>query len=233
MLFPSLGWLAFVCVAVLLPLASAAEDLQADGVITGIVHTKAPQARPIRITTDQRVCGTELPDESVTVDAKGNLAYAVVSLAGVKSPAGAASEAVIVNSKCRFVPRVQVARPGAVVKVRSEDAILHNTHLQAESGASIFNVGLPVPGPTISRRLAGSGRVRIGCNVHPWMRGWIIATDARATVTGADGKFRLQGIPAGTYELRIWHEALAEELRQVTVAGGQVADLTVEMKTKP
>lgn len=202
---------------------------QADGVITGTIRTTAARPRPMRITTDQQVCGRELPDDSVVVDEAGNLANAVVTLVGTKAPPGAAAEPTIVNAKCSFVPRVQIARPGTSVKVRSEDAILHNTNLQAANGASIFNIGLPMPGPTVTRTLAAAGRVRIACNVHQWMRGWIIATDEIAAVTGADGTFRLTGVPPGTYELRVWHETLAEQTQKITVAAGKPATVSVEL----
>jgi plastocyanin len=223
--------LSFVLAGIVMVAGSAgsAAGEQADGVITGTVRTKAARPRPMRITTDQRVCGRELPDDSIVVDDAGSLANAVVTLVGTKAPAGAAAEPTIVNSKCAFVPRVQIARPGASVKVRSEDAILHNTNLQTANGASIFNIGLPMPGPTVSRPLAAAGRVRIACNVHQWMRGWIVATDEIAAVTGADGTFRLTGVPPGTYELRVWHETLAEHTQKVTVAAGKPATVTVEL----
>lgn len=204
----------------------------ADGVITGIVRTKAAAPRPLRVTTDQRVCGAELPDQSIVVDAQGGLANAVITVTGVKAPAAAGADPVIVNRKCSFVPRVQIARPGVAVKVRSEDPILHNTNLQAPSGASIFNVGLPVPGPTVSRPLAAAGRVRIACNVHQWMRGWIVATDELAAVSGPDGRFRLAGLAPGSYELRVWHETLAETTAKVTVAAGRPADVSIELAAR-
>lgn len=226
--------LSFVLAGLVAMAASAGSETieQADGVITGTVRTKVSRPRAMRITTDQRVCGRELPDDSIVVDDAGNLANVVVTLVGTKAPAGAAAEPTIVNSKCAFVPRVQIARPGASVKVRSEDAILHNTNLQAPSGASIFNIGLPVPGPTVSRPLAAAGRVRIACNVHQWMRGWIVATDEIAAVTGVDGTFRLTGVPPGTYELRIWHETLAEQTQKVAVAAGKPAAVTIELSAQ-
>lgn len=206
---------------------------QSSGVINGVIRTTAARPRPLRVTTDQRVCGSELPDQSIVVDESGQLANAVVTVTGVKAPAAAGTEPVIVNSKCGFVPRVQVARPGAAVKVRSEDAILHNTNLQAPTGASIFNVGLPMPGPTVTRPLAAIGVVRVACNVHQWMRGWIVATDELAAVSGPDGRFTLTGLAPGQYTLKVWHEALAETTATVTVVAGTPAAVSVELRATP
>ena len=54
------------------------------GTITGVVTTAAAAPRPLRVTMDMKVCGTQLPDESIVVGAGGLLANAVVSLTGVK-----------------------------------------------------------------------------------------------------------------------------------------------------
>ena len=52
--------------------------------ITGVVTTAVPALRPLRVTADIKVCGTQLPDEAIAVGAGGVLANAVVTLTGVK-----------------------------------------------------------------------------------------------------------------------------------------------------
>jgi len=194
---------------------------QAGGTITGTVSTKAAGLRPLRATIDQRVCGNELPDEAIVTDGAGHLANAIVTLVGVKSRAGASS-ATIMNEKCRFSPRVQIVGPKATITTSSSDPILHTTNAQIGS-KTIFNVALPVPGVKINKLVSGPGLVRVSCNTHPWMRGWVVATDEIAAVTRADGTFTLSDVPAGSYELRIWHEALKGASQKLTVASGQVA----------
>ena len=62
----------------------------AQGSITGTITTSAKGSAPVRVTIDQKVCGNELPDEAIVVDAQGRLANAVVILTGVKrAPADA------------------------------------------------------------------------------------------------------------------------------------------------
>jgi hypothetical protein len=93
---------------------------QATGTITGVITTKATGLKPLRVTMDQRVCGDELPDEAVVVNAQGGLANAVVTLAGVKS-GGNAKTSGITNQKCRFVPRVQRNRKKATRCIQDTD----------------------------------------------------------------------------------------------------------------
>jgi hypothetical protein len=38
-------------------------------------------------------------------------------------------------------------------------------------------------------------------------------------VTGTDGKFTLQNLEAGTYEITAWHERLGTQTASVTVTG--------------
>jgi plastocyanin len=210
-----------------LVLNAAAANAQA-GSIAGVVTTASTGAGPVRVTIDQKICGNELPDEAIAVDAKGRLANAVVILSGVKR-AGAA-ETLVVNEKCRFLPRVQVARPNATVRTTSKDAVLHTTQAQLENGRTLFNVALPVPGINISKPIGAAGTVRLNCNTHPWMRGWVIVTDEAAAVTGVDGRFSIDNVPPGTYELRVWHESLKGAPQKVTIAAGRSAEVHLQLK---
>jgi hypothetical protein len=198
------------------------------GGITGTITTAARGGAPVRVTIDQKICGNELPDEAIVADAQGRLANAVVILTGVKRPA--AAETLILNEKCRFTPRVQLARPNGAVRTTSTDAVLHTTQAQLENGRTIFNVALPVPGINVSKPIGGAGTVRLNCNTHPWMRGWVIVTDEAAAISGADGRFSLDNIPPGTYELRVWHEALKGAPQKITVIAGKFTETNFQLK---
>ncbi len=198
------------------------EAVAQNGTIAGIATTAVPAMRPLRVSLDAVVCGSELPDETVSVGAGGVLANVVVTLTGVKNTTPY-PDPQVTNEKCRFLPRVQLARPGAPTKTTSHDALLHTTNAQQDGGRTLFNVGLPVPNMVITRPLNGAGLVRITCNTHQWMRGFIMVTDEMAAVTGADGSFRLTGVPPGTYELKVWHELLKIAPVKVTVTAGGTA----------
>lgn len=201
---------------------------QTTGSVSGTITTSAKGPAPIRVTIDQKVCGAELPDHVIIVDAQGRLANAVVMLTGVKRPA--AAETTIINDKCAFAPRVQIVRPNAAVKTTSRDQVLHTTNAQLESGRTLFNVALPAAGLAVTKAISSTGNVRLSCNTHPWMRGWIVVTDEAAAITGADGRFSLDKIPPGTYQLRIWHESLKSAPQQITVTAGKPTELSIAMK---
>jgi len=220
---------------ILLSVAVARAEEPRLGRIVGRVRLAGPPpaARPpIAAIIDSAVCGTEIPDESLLVDHDGGVANAVVVVRGVAAGAPAGRpEALVDNAHCRFVPRVQVVTRGQSVRVRSSDPVLHNAHsvLVADPEVSIANLALAVPGQTmdLTRRLAatlpasGEALVRLGCDVHPWMRGWLVVLEhPYAAVTGADGRFAIVAVPAGSYTLALWHETLGRAERPATVPPG-------------
>jgi hypothetical protein len=74
----------------------------------------------------------------------------------------------------------------------------------------------------IQRPVRRPGVVRLECDSHGWMRGWLYVTNDVAGVTGADGRFEISNVPPGTYQLEIWHERYSGTSQTVTVtAGGQ------------
>ena len=227
------GLVALVAVALVAtpgsPAAGAGKG-QGAGSITGrVTVTDPPEPRMVAVTTDQAVCGTEVEDQAVVVDGSGGLANAVVLVAGVpwsERP----SDAVINNAGCYFLPRVQVLPTRTVVTIKSEDDTLHSTHAYDDRQRTLFNIAIPFPGLEVQRPFRRPGPVRIECDSHGWMRGWVYVSDDLGTVTGSDGTFELTGIPPGTYQLTVWHERYEGAARQVTVTAGGTAeaDFTLE-----
>jgi hypothetical protein len=197
--------------------------------VTGVVTTPAKGAAPVRVTIDQNVCGQQLPDEAIVVDAQGHLANAVVILTGLKRPAPA--DATVTNEKCNFAPRVQLIAAKSMIHTTSKDPILHTTHAQYDNGRTIFNLAIPIPGITLNRPVnVTSGNVRLVCNTHPWMKGWMVVTDEAAAISKADGRFTIDNVPPGTYELRVWHESLKGAPQKITVTAGKPTEVKVELK---
>jgi plastocyanin len=219
--------------AVLLPAWRETTAARAGGTIVGTVSTNEAARPPLRVAIDENVCGTTVPNESIVVDARGGLAGAVVTVAGLKTAAPA--ETTVANEKCRFVPHVAIVRPAGTVKVTNKDPqpVLHTTHAQQRvpdgKGKVLFNVGLPIPNMTLSKTVDKAGVVDLVCNTHTWMRGYLYVTEELSAISGADGAFRLEGVPAGTYELRVWHEVLKSAPVKVTVKEGESATVAFTM----
>ena len=58
-----------------------------------------------------------------------------------------------------------------------------------------------------------------------------VATRAtRTAISGADGRFTIDNVPPGTYELRVWHETLKGAPQKVTVSAGAPAEISFQLK---
>jgi hypothetical protein len=201
------------------------------GRITGTVTYRGTRtAGTLDVNKDQAVCthGGE-PDGSLVV-ADGHLKNAVIYLVGIERGKKWGTEpAALDNRECLFSPRVGVARHRGEVAITNSDPLLHNTNLVLREGArTLGNVSLPRQGQTAQQRLRKEGLVEIKCDVHSWMHAFLWVTPhPYAVVSGADGTFTLDGVPPGTYKIKIWHELLGEKEMSVTVEANGSATLDV------
>jgi len=55
------------------------------------------------------------------------------------------------------------------------------------------------------------------CNVHPKMEAFIVVTPTpfAATTNLETGEYRIDGIPPGTYRVRVWKERISREILDV------------------
>lgn len=90
----------------------------------------------------------------------------------------------------------------------SRDPMIHTMHAATADARALFNVSIPLPNITLSRPVDRAGVVLLTCSTHTWMRGHLHVTDELTAVTGADGRFKLDAVPPGTHQLKVWHEAL-------------------------
>ena len=101
------------------------------------------------------------------------------------------------SSSKRFEPRVIAVSKNATVEFPNADPIYHNVF--SVSGANRFDLGLYRSGSSKSKTFDEPGLVRIYCNIHPQMVGFVMVVDSDfVAVTGPDGAFRFDNVPAGT-----------------------------------
>ena len=186
-----------------------------------------PEEQWVQVHKDREICGEFRPLERLLLTPEKGVANALVELEGVNGQdlVRTSDIAVLDNRDCRFMPRVQIARVGAVLEVRNSDAVLHTAHAFRKRDETLFHVALPHFREQTRIALNTPGLLRVICDVgHVWMRAFILVTDNPfATVTDSQGQFALTDVPPGTYRLRVWHEVLGTLSRSVTVPEKEMA----------
>ena len=193
------------------------------GTISGFVKIqgKIPKLPPLEVLKNKELC-KNVPNESLVVGPDRGLRYAVVTLEGITRGKAVEREAVheMDNLRCSFAPHVQVASIGQFLLIKNSDPILHTAHAYFQDGQPHFNVGL-YPGKVTRKPLVSAGIVKIVCEVHPWMVAYLHVTEhPYHAVTDLYGEYQISDVPAGTYRLKVWHESLGVQERQVEVKGG-------------
>ena len=160
-----------------------------------------------------------------SVRKRSDFSGVVVSLHSVAGAAHAANPArhlQIVQKDKMFRPHLLAVETGSIVDFPNADPIFHNA-FSSYSG-QIFDIGLYAPGTSRPVRFARPGIVRVFCNIHAAMSAVIVVLDTPYfAVTSSDGQFAIAA-PAGTYQMRVYHERSTEEelkshARTVQLAG--------------
>ena len=191
-----------------------------------------PPPRKVDVTIDQYACGTAKEADDLVVSPRREVANAVVWIE--RPPPGAkwAADAVkptIDQRGCAFVPRVVVVPEGGTVDFLNNDRLLHNIHATPKLNVA-FNRTQPKD-RTIPITFQKAEIVRIDCDLHSWMRAWVVVADHPFyRVTPADGTFVFDDLPAGTYRLQIWHERLGTVAKEIAVPEKGSAPLSIELK---
>ncbi|WP_169976645.1 hypothetical protein [Tautonia rosea] len=190
---------------------------------------------------DAQVCAAEpIPDDSLVVDSSSKgIRYCLVYLARpkgtnpelVKQLLESEPQVVVDQQSCRFVPHVAAMYEKQQMLFKSSDPVAHNVRLAGFNNN--LNIMLPANGE-LPRALNAERRpMPVACDIHPWMQGYLMVFDHPFfAVTDEQGNFEIEGIPAGTQNVVIWHEKVgyvtagAARGQEVTISAGKETTLS-------
>ena len=169
---------------------------------------------------------------SVTLAAAGkprpDASNTVVWIEGAPRAGSGGAKAEMQQASKRFQPRVLAVSKNATVEFPNSDPIYHNVF--SVSGGNRFDLGLYRSGASKSKKFEETGLVRVYCNIHPQMVGFVMVVDSDfVAVTGPDGAFRFDNLPPGSYVVKVWHEEGGETRHPVTVGAGGEAPLALRL----
>ena len=156
-----------------------------------------------------RVAGAATLDVTVRQADQTPVSDAVITLQGpVGAPVGTL-KANMDQREQKFAPHVLAVHTNTQVRFPNSDNIRHQVY--SFSTAKRFELRLYEGTPTDPLLFDKPGVVVLGCNIHDWMLGYIYVTDdPRFGVSDAQGRVRLDDLPAGAYHVTLWHPQLAQ-----------------------
>lgn len=139
---------------------------------------------------------------------------------------------VMTTRRKQFVPRVLAIPTGSSVRFPNEDPILHNAF--STSADNAFDTGQYGRGEGRTETFTRPGLVRVYCNVHHAMFGFIVVLDTpHFTKPDAAGRFLLRDLPEGGGELVVFHDRGAPMKQRVVLkAGAQTLDLSLDLNKR-
>jgi hypothetical protein len=235
-----LAALAFVAALTSIGAGTAPLAGAAGGTIVGRVRISGtPPGNPIlRMGMDPGCValtgGKRLPDQIVVITPDGSVTNVFAKLDGTFPATPVPKQPVVIDQRgCMYSPRVVGARAGQLLEIHNSDALLHNAH-SATAQNNAFNFAQPLAGANNSVTLtAQDTMLHLTCDVHRWMNAYVgIVSHPYFSVSGANGEFRIEHVPPGTYRLQLWHERLGQLTQPVKVSEGAIAHVDAVYASK-
>jgi plastocyanin len=128
-----------------------------------------------------------------------------------------------------FVPHVLAVTAGTIVDFPNSDRFYHNVF--SLSKAARFDLGRYATGKSKSVRFDQPGIVRVFCEIHSHMNAFVLVfAHPFFAMTDGEGRYRINNVPAGTYNVIAWNEGIASEPKPVTIVAGGLAELDVAVR---
>jgi plastocyanin len=127
----------------------------------------------------------------------------------------------------RFIPHVLAVIAGTWVDFPNGDRTYHNVF--SLSKTKEFNLGRYAAGHSASIKFDQPGVVRVFCEIHSHMNAFILVFGHRFfAMTDDEGRYRIDGVPAGTYNLLVWNEAIRGDPPKRTITTGDTGDVDAD-----
>lgn len=216
------------------------------GAITGKVTLKGAIPEPRVFPLALYPFGPYCNKNKVISDGQGNVRISEFNVAadgGMKDVVVAVEEvkrgkpfkpivANLVARDCEFLPFVSIVQHTGTFIMKNEDPIIHNAQLyQSEKG----NLLLTVPNPpnstgTFPIKFEKHRKIyQMICGMHEFMQTWGYAVDnPYYALTGGDGKFTIDQLPPGKYEVIAWRPHFKPIEREITVSPNRAVSLDFE-----
>lgn len=202
--------------------------------ISGTVKFEGASPKPatIDMSQDANCKGSNKAENIVVSD--GHLANVFVYVKegfGNRTFEAPKEAATLDQSGCRYHPHVLGVVAGQNIKIVNSDPTTHNIHPTPQNNREWNESQAPQAAPLEKTFAREEIMLPIKCNQHPWMKMFVnVVKSPFYTVSGADGKYEIKGLPPGDYTLAFVHEKFGERTQKVTLAAkdSKVVDVSFQ-----
>src|SRR6266545_792909 len=128
-----------------------------------------------------------------------------------------------------FVPHLLAITTGTTVDFPNSDKFYHNVF--SLSKARRFDLGRYAAGHSQSIRFDRAGIVRVFCDIHSHMNAFILVfTHPFFAITDGEGRYHIDRVPPGTYNVNAWNEGTASDPTPIAVPDGASAELDFTLR---
>ena len=167
----------------------------------------------------QADCGERKLSPRLKISWEGGVASAAVWLEGnfpSEFPASSNKNHTLDQLRCKFSPHIQLLPKNAPLSIINSDGFLHNVRAFDQKSGMLFNDAMPTKGQVLEKRFGEPGIVVVRCGIHHWMHAIVVVQEhPYYALTDEAGRFKISGIPEGSYTLHVWHETLGELKKEV------------------
>lgn len=191
-----------------------------NGLIRGRVVLRRAAAPAERRPTVAELGAPAARDRS---DRRPSVVYLEVAPRGAFEPSEP-GQAVMDQHNETFVPHLLAITTGTVVAFPNSDRIYHNVF--SLSKAARFDLGRYAVGRSKSVRFDRPGVVRVFCDIHSHMSAFILVfSHPFFAISDVEGRYRIDNVPPGTYNVIAWNEGLFSEPTPAAVPDGGATEL--------
>jgi plastocyanin len=146
-----------------------------------------------------------------------------------KTPTVVPGHVVLDQRDERFVPHVLAVTTGTIVDFPNSDRIFHNVFSLSKTRP--FDLGRYAAGRSKAVTFDRPGIVRVFCDIHSHMNAFILVFNHPFfALTDMDGRYRIDNVPPGTYNLVAWNEGVSSGPQAVVVPEGGEAELDFALR---